>query len=173
MKRLIKNNIVELTITIEILSIYTGDSVSASTAKLIVTHPDNIKKKYRLTDNQIAAIQSIVDSVIATIEGAEFDVINPYQGDSYFCYIPFRPINEHVNIAGIIIKFAIIDHTKGHAPQTGSMAQKMQSESEVTRIVNLKFENISFSNSVKLLHKVKHVVIELSRDNIDVLDELQ
>ena len=111
MKRVIatafrNQNYIEVVINID----YVEDrilEVAAST----VQHPENIKKRKRLSDLKLGVLNDIVEGVISCVKHYQFPILESYQSKrSYSYYLTFQPIDKKGNRSTPIpIKFRVGD----------------------------------------------------------------
>ncbi len=89
-----------------------GTDIAASDD--LVSHPKNIKRKYRFSEDQLAAFNDIISTVCSVLKSHHFKVTKTYQSKkSYSYYIHFYPTDKNGDMwdESIVIVFSIREHS--------------------------------------------------------------
>ena len=134
-------------------------------ADINVTHPINIKRSKRLSEQKLTILSDIVNSSIAVINSYNFKIDKQYQSKrSYACYVWFyatdKDGNQNIKIE-LIFRFG--DHLLTSDDEdiiTGKV-----------RIKNFSIGEEQFNNSIAFIDEIDYICNELQKGNIGVLDE--
>lgn len=159
MKRVLKQN-PQIVITIEF-----GEVPSKIAAWKYVNHPQSIRKRNRLNEQQLKIFNDVVESGISTIRSHNFPIVSSKQkGNQYSYYIQFQPINSSgEKLTPVDIVFRIAHHPNAGADNSNLSAR--------VRIVSLLLNRKKFDNSIQLIEAMDVICEELSKGNFDILDQ--
>lgn len=104
---------------IEIVFNYEPD-VSNVAASSRVNHPKNVKKRDRLSDEQLKIFNDLVDSMIAPLIKRRFRINKEYQSKKgYSYYVDFNPVNREGVLfdESVRILFRASDHDIKHGEE--------------------------------------------------------
>ena len=148
------------------MNIGDADMTKSVAADIYLEHPENIKKKYRISDKHLQYLNDIIATFDHNLQAAGFDIIDRCPaGNSYSYYITFIPVTEDGRqLLPIDLIFRISDHS--------SKSAEASAGSTFARIVSFSLEHEDFDKASELIYEGIRIIQELKKGNADILDQI-
>lgn len=152
----------QIVITVNVEEV--NQDIAASSEYL--SHPKNIKKKFRISDKHLEYLNDIIASFDHNLQVAKFDIIDRRSAsNSYSYYITFIPITESgEKLLPIDLVFRVSNHSSKSASESGS--------SSFARIVSFTLQHEDFDKASDLIYEGIRIIRELKKGNVSILDEI-
>jgi len=164
MKRMVRSDsTIVRQIVITMIVDYADESIAAAE---YLTHPKNVKKRYRITDRHLEYLNDIIASFDHNIQAANFEIVNRRSSKKvYAYYIQFIPITiSGERLMPIDLVFRVANHS--------NLAAENSETSSFARIVGFTLEHEDYDKASELIYRGVYILRELRKGNVDVLDEL-
>lgn len=149
-----------------VITMYVEEVAEDVAANTFINHPANVAKKKRITDQHLKMLDDIIATFDANLRIAKFNIIKEYQAsNTYSYYIVFQPVTED---GEILLPIDLIFRISNHSSKSADLS----SQSSFVRIVGFTLENEDYNTASALIYRGIHIIKELKKGNVDILDQL-
>lgn len=149
-----------------VITINIEEAEGSIAASEYLSHPKNIKKRNRISDQHLEYINDIIATFDHNIQAAGFPITSRRPAkNSYSYYLTFVPVSEEgEELLPVDLIFRVSSHTSKTAEDS--------TRSSFARIISFTLGHEDYNKASDLIYKGIYILKELKKGNIDVLDEL-